>query len=86
MLILSGLGRTIEQGASASSPLTGFLQDRSRRAVEMNDEQHVNESILSEEITGRSEEKQNRSYDISSGNGRYRIRNHGSGDRGNGSL
>ncbi len=24
---LSGLGRTIERGASASSPLTGFLQD-----------------------------------------------------------
>ena len=24
---LSGLGRTIEHGASASSPLTGFLQD-----------------------------------------------------------
>ena len=24
---LSGLGRTIEKGASASSPLTGFLQD-----------------------------------------------------------
>ena len=25
---LSGLGRTLEQGASASSPLTGFLQDQ----------------------------------------------------------
>lgn len=24
---LSGLGRTIERGASASSPLTGFLED-----------------------------------------------------------
>ena len=24
---LAGLGRTLEKGASASSPLTGFLQD-----------------------------------------------------------
>ena len=50
---LSGLGRQIERGASASSPLTGFLEDSDR--VE---NQHINESILSEEIL--EDQKKNR--------------------------
>lgn len=47
---LAGMGRVMEKGASASSPLTGFYRIKSGGEKKMSTENHVNESILNDEI------------------------------------